>query len=66
MTQTAEAETVLIRGDTFRVKEELKAIGGVWEPSEKAWRVPADKADKARALVLNCEGQMGFADLLKW
>ena len=54
--------TVLIQGDTYRVKEELKALGGVWDPVAKGWRVPTEYAAEARNIVENCEGQMGFVD----
>lgn len=43
--------TVLITGNTFPVKEEIKALGGRWDPAAKGWRVPADKAAEAQALV---------------
>lgn len=33
------------------MKDQLKALGGRWNPEEKAWMVPADKADEARRLV---------------
>jgi len=43
--------SVAITGNTFSVKDELKALGGRWNPEQKAWMVPDDKADQARALV---------------
>lgn len=49
----AEAETtqtVLIVGKTWPVREELKALGGVWSPDKKGWLVP--KVMKMRAEVL--------------
>jgi hypothetical protein len=42
---------VAITGNTYPVKDQLKALGGRWNPDAKAWMVPADKADQARALV---------------
>lgn len=44
-------ELVMIKGNSFPVKEQIKALGGKWNPAEKAWMVPADKADEAAALV---------------
>ncbi len=42
---------VSITGNTYPVKDQLKALGGRWNPDQKSWMVPADKADAARALV---------------
>jgi hypothetical protein len=42
---------VKITGNTFPVKEELKALGGKWNGAEKCWEVPEDKAEQARQLV---------------
>lgn len=42
---------IAITGNTYPVKDRLKALGGRWNPDEKAWMVPDDKADEARALV---------------
>lgn len=43
--------TVAITGNTYPVKDQIKALGGRWNPDQKAWMVPADKADAARRLV---------------
>lgn len=42
---------VKISGNTYPVKDALKVLGGRWDAAEKAWMVPAEKADEARALV---------------
>jgi hypothetical protein len=42
---------VAVTGNTFPVKDQIKALGGRWNADQKAWMVPADKADAARALV---------------
>lgn len=44
-------QTVLITGNTFPVKDALKALGGRWDAANKGWRVPVAKAGEARALV---------------
>ena len=44
-------QAVAIAGNTFPVKESLKAIGARWNGDAKAWMVPADKADEARKIV---------------
>ena len=41
----------LITGNTYPVKDSIKALGGKWDPVNKGWMVPDDKAAAARALV---------------
>jgi hypothetical protein len=43
--------TVLVTGNTYPVKDSIKALGGRWDATAKGWRVPADKASEAQALV---------------
>lgn len=43
--------TVAITGNTYPVREQIKALGGRWNADSKAWMVPAAKADDARKLV---------------
>lgn len=43
--------TVLVTGNTYPVKESLKATGARWDAANKGWRVPATKAAEAQALV---------------
>src|SRR5438477_4355069 len=43
--------TVKISGNTYPVRDQLKALGGRWNPDAKAWMVPIDHADEARFLV---------------
>ncbi|HMJ13399.1 MAG TPA: hypothetical protein VK524_18400 [Polyangiaceae bacterium] len=42
---------VEISGNTYPVKDQIRALGGRWNPAKKVWSVPADKADAAWALV---------------
>lgn len=44
-------DTKLITGNTYPVKDDLRALGGRWDAAAKGWRVPADKADEAQKLV---------------
>jgi hypothetical protein len=44
-------EQVLITGNTYPVKEEIKALGGKWDKEQKGWLVPADKVEEAKKLV---------------
>ena len=48
---TSGMATTLITGNTFPVKDQLRALGGRWDAVSKGWWVPAEKADEARALV---------------
>jgi hypothetical protein len=48
---TTTSSTVLITGNTYPVKDSLRALGGRWDPSAKGWRVPSDRAEQARSLV---------------
>ena len=43
--------TILITGNTYPVKDQIKALGGRWDAQAKGWNVPAEKADEAKALV---------------
>ena len=46
----------LITGNTYPVKEQLRAFGGRWDATAKAWIVPDHKADEARRLVGTARG----------
>jgi hypothetical protein len=40
-----------ITGNTYPVKDQIKALGGRWNQDIKAWMVPDEKADAVRVLV---------------
>jgi len=40
-----------ITGNTYPVKDAIKAMGGKWNKIAKGWDVPDEVADEARALV---------------
>lgn len=42
---------IAITGNTYPVKDAIKALGGKWSPDQKCWMVPEAKADEARKLV---------------
>ena len=44
-------QTVAVTGNTYPVKDHLKALGARWDPDQKAWMIDAAKADQARQLV---------------
>lgn len=46
-----KTELVPVRGNSYPVKEKLKALGARWNGAEKCWMVPADRLDEANALV---------------
>lgn len=41
----------LITGNTYPVKDRLRALGGKWSPRLQGWFVPKDQAEEARAIV---------------
>lgn len=42
---------IAITGNTYPVKDQLKAMGGKWDSAAKAWMVPDDVAEQAQKLV---------------
>lgn len=51
MTTNQNQTNVAITGNTYPVKEKLKAIGARWNGDLKAWMVSEDKAAEAKAIV---------------
>ena len=47
----AASTMVLVTGNTYPVKDQIKALGGKWDAENKGWKGPADKAAEAQALV---------------
>ena len=45
-------KTTLITGNTYPVKDQLKALGGRWNAAAKGWEVPEAQAAAAQALVV--------------
>lgn len=46
-----KVKMVEVEGDTFPVREALKAMGGKWHPKKRCWTVPESKAEAARKAV---------------
>ena len=46
-----------ITGNTFPVKDAIKALGGRWNPTAKGWDVPFANAKAAQALVTGAPKQ---------
>lgn len=42
---------VKLTGNTYPVKDKLRALGGQWDKDNKCWMIPADKEDEANALL---------------
>jgi hypothetical protein len=40
-----------ITGNTYPVRDKLKALGARWDAARKCWIVADNKADEARALI---------------
>ena len=47
----------LITGNTYPVKESIKALGGTWNKPQQGWMVPDENAEQARALVATAPAQ---------
>jgi hypothetical protein len=43
----------LITGNTYPVKEQIKALGGRWNRALNGWDVPTANAEQARSIVAN-------------
>ena len=48
---------VAIAGNTYPVRDKLKALGARWDADRKVWTVPPSKADQARAIVDSAPAQ---------
>ena len=48
---------VAISGNTYPVKDALKAIGAKWDSDRKAWTITDKKLDEAKAIVANAPPQ---------
>lgn len=50
--QTEDGDALVqIRGNTYPIREQLKALGGRWNADDKVWEVPAFNSAEARALA---------------
>lgn len=56
LTFTEELDFYKITGKTFIWKEQIKALGGKWNPEQKLWRIPrATDISELKAAVLKKE-----------
>lgn len=42
---------IQITGNTYPVKDQLKALGAKWNKDDKCWEIAPDKAEEARKIV---------------
>ena len=42
---------VAINGNTYPIKDQLRALGGKWDAANKVWMVPQERASEAQKLV---------------
>ena len=49
-------ENLIVKGKTFDIKDDIKAMGGIWDSKEKQWLMPDEGA------VANCNALMGLGD----
>ena len=65
--QTEDGDALVpIRGNTYAVREQLKALFGKWNANDKVWEVPAFHAAEARALVAAQPPQQPRLDVRDW
>jgi hypothetical protein len=55
-----------ITGNTYPVKDQLRALGGRWNPDQKAWMVPDDKAQEAQKLVAGAHAAPQPSSRTEW
>ena len=44
-------DMIPLTGNTYAVKDRLKALGCVWNSARKCWLAPAEVAEEAQAIV---------------
>ncbi len=45
------ANLVAVSGNTYPVRDQLRAMGGQWDKAARAWMMPEAQAEAARAIV---------------
>jgi len=51
ITLEKEARRVYFIGDTYAIKDDIKALGGHWDPARRAWWVGTGKVAEAEKLI---------------
>lgn len=52
------AKLVKVTGNTYPVRDKIRALGGWWDAGIKTWLVPEDKAEEARKLVADAPAKV--------
>ena len=60
-TPTTQKQTYrALEGNTYPVKDALKALGGRWDAGNKVWKVPASRYAEAQKLVASAPGNSRY------
>lgn len=54
-------ELKIIEGETYPVRDQLKALGARWNPVGKLWQIRADRYDSAMRIVQAQRRETTFA-----
>lgn len=50
------ADGLIVKGNTYPIKDQIKTLGGIWDSREKQWLMPDQGA------VAECHAAMGLGD----
>lgn len=54
-----------VSGNTYPVRDQIRALGGKWNANAKAWQVPDERAEEAKALVASApKSELSRADII--
>jgi hypothetical protein len=62
-THLPQSNQVLVQGNTYPVRAELKALGGKWNPRKKGWLLPCDMWEAAEQAMWEPESGKDFDEL---
>lgn len=57
---------VNVKGELYDVRDELKSIGGFWDPVNKVWRVPAAQKAAAERIAVDATKARAAVNLARW
>ena len=49
------SEGLIVKGNTYPIKDQIKELGGIWDSRQKQWLMPDQAAVSACAAALNGE-----------
>lgn len=50
-TMERKMETITLTGNTYPIKDQIKARGGKWDPVVKGWKVQVQYAEELKAMM---------------